>query len=167
MRLKLIFVFLSLCGMQYLYPQELAISVLGSAGEFKLIADYSLSWTLGEVMTETFYSDNISLTNGFQQPDLSTGSGLPDHNLDWLVSVYPNPVRNYLTIRFHGLQDDKVIHVALIDIMGRTMILDEINNMPGSFDYSLNMATLGSGIYILRVYTTDLRMQRLFKIEKQ
>jgi hypothetical protein len=167
MRIKLILVFLSLYGMQYLYPQELTISVLGSAGDFKLISDYSLSWTLGEVVTETFYSDEVNLTNGFQQPDLPSGTGLSDHTLDWQVSIYPNPVKNDLIIKFHGLQDDIVIYVTLIDIMGRTIKVDEIRNMPVSFDFILNMEALDRGIYILRVYSTDFRMQKLFKIEKQ
>jgi hypothetical protein len=167
MRLRLILVLLSLCGMQYLYTQDLTISVLASAGDFSFISDNSLSWTLGEVVTETFYSDDIILTNGFQQPDLPAGTGLSDNTLDWLVSIYPNPVENDLTIKFHVMQDYRAIHVTLIDIMGRTMIMDEINNMPGSFDYNLNMEALERGIYILRVYSTNFRMQKLFKIEKQ
>lgn len=167
MNLRLIFILFLWFGIQKIYSQEIAISVIGSAGDYKSISGYSLSWTLGETMTETFTKDDIHLTQGFQQPDLETESGFYEQQGEWSVSAYPNPVNQDLIISFQNIEESPLIHITITDIMGRIVILKELKDVPVSYEYRLNMEHLTRGIYILKVYTQDYRMQRLFKIEKQ
>lgn len=58
--------------------QSLDRSVLASAGEYYSSPVASLSWTLGEIATETYTSANVHLTQGFQQPDMTYVSLLVD-----------------------------------------------------------------------------------------
>lgn len=51
-----------------LNAQSLSPVVLASAGGYFASGTVSLSWTLGEPVTETFSNSNIILTHGFQQP---------------------------------------------------------------------------------------------------
>lgn len=60
----LIFIFLPII----IYTQSLAPSVISSSGDYFQSTNYSLSWTLGEIMTETFFNGSNVLTQGFQQP---------------------------------------------------------------------------------------------------
>ena len=48
---------------QYTSPE-----VIATAGDFFSNATVSISWTLGEITTETFTGSNVALTQGFQQP---------------------------------------------------------------------------------------------------
>ena len=66
----------------YLLSQQLTPTVLSSAGDVQTNGNVSLSWTLGEVATETYDNGNIILTQGFQQPFQLLIQGL---NLDLLV----------------------------------------------------------------------------------
>jgi hypothetical protein len=67
---------------QCLSAQTLSPVVLASSGNYYESANVSLSWTLGEIATETYTSGNIILTQGFQQP---TSVSLTGINVDVLV----------------------------------------------------------------------------------
>lgn len=58
--------------------QSIERSVVASAGDYYESANVSLSWTLGEIATETYSSANNILTQGFQQPDISLVSLVVD-----------------------------------------------------------------------------------------
>ena len=62
--------------------QSLSPVVIASSGNYYQGANASLSWTLGEVATETYTSGNVILSQGFQQPISISITGL---NLDLLV----------------------------------------------------------------------------------
>jgi hypothetical protein len=52
-----------------LNAQSLSPQVIASSGSYFSNGSGSLSWTLGETMTETFIAGSSQLTQGFQQPD--------------------------------------------------------------------------------------------------
>lgn len=72
---------LGLAGL--LSAQSLDPEVISSSGEYFENNNASLSWTLGETVTETFANGNIVLTQGFQQAVL--GIQISGINLDLLV----------------------------------------------------------------------------------
>ncbi len=51
--------------------QSIERSVVGSSGDYFEGTNISLSWTLGEIATETYTSGNTIITQGFQQPDIT------------------------------------------------------------------------------------------------
>ncbi len=51
--------------------QSIERSVVASSGDYFEGAGISLSWTLGEIATETYSNGSIILTQGFQQPDIT------------------------------------------------------------------------------------------------
>jgi hypothetical protein len=63
--------------------QSLSPTVIASSGGYSTGTDVSLSWTLGEIATETFSNGNYILTQGFQQP--VEGIVIAGINLDLLV----------------------------------------------------------------------------------
>ncbi len=54
---------------QYANAQVFDRYVIGSAGTFATSVNGSMSWTIGEVVMETYSSSNNSFTQGFHQPD--------------------------------------------------------------------------------------------------
>jgi len=67
----------------YILAQSVSPEVVSSAGDYYENANVSLSWTLGEIATETYTNGNIILTQGFQQP-----FGITIHGIDLDVLVY-------------------------------------------------------------------------------
>jgi hypothetical protein len=62
--------------------QSISPSVIASAGNYYEGTTASVSWTLGEIATETYTSGNVILTQGFQQPISISITGI---NVDVLV----------------------------------------------------------------------------------
>jgi hypothetical protein len=67
----------------FISAQSVSPQVVSSAGDYFEGTNASLSWTLGEIATETFNSENVILTQGFQQP-----FGVTIHGIDLDVLVY-------------------------------------------------------------------------------
>ena len=66
----------------FLMAQSVSPEVVSSAGDYYEGSNGSLSWTLGEIATETYSNGTNILTQGFQQPITVTLAGI---NLDVLV----------------------------------------------------------------------------------
>ncbi|MEZ5082109.1 MAG: hypothetical protein R2750_01450 [Bacteroidales bacterium] len=66
-----------------IYAQSVSPEVISSAGDYYEGTNVSLSWTLGEIATETYTNGNVILTQGFQQP-----FGITIHGIDLDVLVY-------------------------------------------------------------------------------
>ena len=53
----------------YLFSQSISPDVVAAAGDYFSNGTISISWTLGEVATETIGNGTYTLTQGFQQPN--------------------------------------------------------------------------------------------------
>ena len=60
-----------LSGITACFSQSIERDVVASSGDYFEGAGISLSWTLGEIATETYISGNTILTQGLQQPDIT------------------------------------------------------------------------------------------------
>ena len=56
-------------GTERLGAQSFSQEVIGSAGMYSTSANGSMTWTIGEVMIETYSSADNFFTQGFHQPD--------------------------------------------------------------------------------------------------
>ena len=65
------------------YSQSIERDVVAGSGDYFEGTNVSLSWTLGEIATETYSDGNIILTQGFQQ-----SYGIVIHGIDLDVLVY-------------------------------------------------------------------------------
>ncbi len=66
----------------FLSAQSVSPQVVASSGDYYQGTNASLSWTLGEIATETYSNGSTILTQGFQQPVSVSITGI---NLDLLV----------------------------------------------------------------------------------
>lgn len=140
-------------------------TVLAASGGYGEGSDISLSWTLGELAVTTLEGDNMLLTQGFQQT-FHIGVGVPEKEIKWEISVYPNPVTDQLQIRFN-IQRTGDYLLEIQDVTGRVLTLrqqDRVN--PGDI-IRMNTSNLASGIYFLRVMTPDGEQVRVTSLHKQ
>lgn len=65
---KVFFLIINILLFLLVKGQTISPEVVATSGDFFSTSSVSLSWTCGEIMTETFTGSNIILTQGFQQP---------------------------------------------------------------------------------------------------
>lgn len=147
--------------------------VISSAGGYSVagtgVNKISISWTLGETIVSTYEyhgadpSKDITLTQGFQQPDTIVKIVTELENIDILVNVlvYPNPASENVNIQFEAPVDGLVVMVFL-DSQGKLLQRDLIE--PGMVEKQINMQDLPSGIYYLRL--TKGKLVNVYKVVK-
>jgi hypothetical protein len=154
-KLFLIIVMLA-CG--YAYSQSVSPEVIATSGDYFVGTNATLSWTLGEPVTETFTGTNNILTQGFQQKfDISTIQ--EEHENIYQISVYPNPTNDILNVIIN-LGIDNNYTAQLFDMQGKLLIS---NSFTGNSE-NINMSSFTSGNYLLRIINSKGETIKTFKI---
>jgi hypothetical protein len=142
-----LFIFIGLLSIsQTIYSQE----VTGSAGEYFEGNDMSISWTLGEVLTETFEGNSLILTQGMQQPPITVTG------IEWFApnqisfEVYPNPTTHFLYVK---KPDDNInlMKYKVFTSSGSIIKNGQLDNQTNEIDFT----NLPNQLYILKFIQND------------
>jgi hypothetical protein len=156
---KTIFLLLTaLCLMAHVQAQN----VLNSAGRTITQPGLIVEYSVGEVATSTLSLPNGPVTQGLLQPSLNspyivvpTNEAFDDK---FTFTCYPNPVEGFLIVATNYPDFE---FVQFTDVQGRT-VLDRI------FTYGpIDCATLPSGTYFARLFSTNKPESKIFKLVKQ
>ena len=142
------------------YSQDLDHFVIGSDGGYAGNNQFSLSYTIGEVVTD-FGRDtinNVDLSQGFQQSYLSIVS-VEDHVIDISISVYPNPAVDQLNVRVSEI--DKADSYSLYDMSGKLIRQEVIREK----EFKIGFSSLSTGNYML-VFRDMERRLKTIKVQK-
>lgn len=163
---KLILLCLILITSFTLKAQSLSNQVVACFGNFTSAGNYSLSSTMGELMSQTYNQSNYYLTQGFQQPDFQL-VGVQEFQYDWLeLQVYPNPTSDKINLIIYS-QKSETFFILITGILGQNIISTrtiKLNNT--SKIVTFNLDNLNQGIYFLNVYTASGFIYKTFKIVK-
>ena len=91
-----------------------------------------------------------TVRQGFIQPALLKRMLAASNAADLLVSVYPNPTTDKITIAFEELVTGKVI-LSIYDQMGK-LVMEE--NRESEFELTYSLANLSAGNYFVKVNTS-------------
>ena len=154
---------IGLCVLNFasIYAQSVAPAVNASSGGYYTGNDATLSWTIGEGVVETFTGLNSILTQGFQQPKYTITSIEKAANLDYKISVYPNPTSDLIKVEIESL-DNFYFRVELIDLQGKRL---HQQNMSGQ-NNTLDLQQYATGIYILKVFMNVNEFLQSYRISK-
>ena len=136
--------------------QDLDHYVIGSDGGHSRNNQFSLDYTIGEVVTE-FGQDSANrnhLTQGFQQTMLAIVS-VEEHVQDIEIDVYPNPAVDHLNVSIPTLQED--MQFALFDMQGKLIEQQKIN----SEAFTIGFSNMSTGNYLLVFTNKDQRIKTL------
>ncbi len=160
---KIIFVILFLAGIIQVFAQSGKHDVIASSGEFFSNSSSSISWTLGECVTETFTATGNTLTQGFQQ-SLYVVTSINELTIEGIsVKAYPNPVSDLINISVKTENSvQKPVLVMLFDSQGKILISDKFNTDL----IQLDMSHYSSGFYLLKVASQENKTSKNFKIQK-
>ena len=153
--------FLFLFAIENVNAQSITPDVIGSAGTFATSTSGSMSWTIGEVMTETYSSSGNFFTQGFQQPDTSFSIGIAQP-VSPNFSVYPNPVIDHLVIDFSSASGN--YKMEIFDMQGQLLS----SSIVTANQTQLNVSFVGfdNGIYLLNITNTETNTKNSYRIIK-
>ena len=159
MKLKppLIAAMLVLGGRACMAQASIAPDVIASAGSCYVNSNASLSWTIGEPITETV----AYLTQGFQQPVTIVITNVTNPTVvTGNVSAYPNPFTSMVYLQNNN--EGKALQVELVSMEGKTLFTKTMTSQQEQFDLS----EFSAGVYFLRVYNDSKQLVQTLKIDK-
>nr|WP_319273079.1 T9SS type A sorting domain-containing protein [uncultured Draconibacterium sp.] len=141
---------------QKVFSQELVSS---SGNEFKN-DQLQISWSMGEPVIETFEGSSTQLTQGFHQSNLviTTVEEIP--GIDFMLTAFPNPVVNYLTLKTDYNQVNQLRYI-LYDSEGSMLLQADVL----SDESEIPMHKYVPASYFLKIIKEDTPL-KTFKIIK-
>jgi len=73
------------------------------------------------------------------------------------IEVSPNPASDFAVLNVSGLNNMENYSIKVIDMMGRVISNETVNNTTGSFSQSININKLTAGIYMISVESNGNR----------
>ena len=107
----------------------------------------------------TYYNLGIGIADSINIT--STVSAIEDEVSSLGLSVYPNPSSGHITINF-AIQKPQNIIVEIIDILGKTIFTEKINQFQGEYSRNIDLSNENNGIYCLLIYPTHARLSCLY-----
>lgn len=144
-----------------IYAQSFGLDVIGSAGTFAESSSGSMSWTIGEVITNTYSSSSGFFTQGFHQPDNTRRISItndPQQN----IFVYPNPIIDKVTIDFSYTFGNHVLEI--VDMQGQLLRKEAITE--DQMQLTLSLLEFANGVYFLNIINKGSNTRNSFKIHK-
>jgi hypothetical protein len=140
--------------------QSLTPTVVSSTGDYYVGSAATLSWTLGEVVTDTYNGTSNQLTQGFHQPDLRF-SVLEDLATEMTLNLYPNPTNGLVS--FEVKNNLNTLQVSILDLSGRIIYN---STYAAESVLQIDMSSYASGIYFMHVTSETNQKIKTLKIEK-
>lgn len=139
--------------------QNQSPQLISSSANSQINSGVQLSWSLGEIITETYSSANIMLSQGFLQPKYNINTSTLEPMINGMA-VYPNPAADHLIIQFDKTLPENLTY-QFIQMDGQICFTGQIefNKTKIIID-----PRLPKGIYILRILSSNLSENKSFRI---
>lgn len=149
----------------WLKAQSISPEVVASSGNFFDDGSVNLSWTLGEIATESIADANHLITQGFQQTFLLAVSVAAAEKNDFSILLYPNPTVNDVTLAFSN-SDESEYEIKVYNHLGQNIFFKNIltSNMQKNF-FTLNLGDFASGQYMIEIAQKNKTL-KTFKVQK-
>lgn len=101
--------------------------------------------------------DNAQIIQGFQQPNWDSLIATNQINNNEDVTIFPNPVIDYLSVKFSNSETGK-LKFLILDIQGKLILKGEIDI--NSFRSSIDMTQIPKGAYLLYITNENLNLYK-------
>jgi hypothetical protein len=135
--------------------------VITTAGNDDTDGKTKISWTVGELATETYSNSNLIVIQGQQQSNITITAIDQLDDLSFVIQVFPNPVSDLIKL---SIEDNNLLDMSykLFDISGRVIRQQMLYNSVTE----IYLTELSSSIYLLKVYKDNIEL-KLFEIIKK
>ena len=164
---KTILLILILFCFRNVYCQYNQPEVITSSGDFfkPNASSPSLSWTMGECISETYISTTNILTQGFQQNfEYIINIGIIENSdNDFTINIYPNPSTSFISVSIKPINKQICDYsIELYNLQGKKLYSENFNQN----EFQLDMYHYPAGIYLLNLMTKENKILQNIKIEK-
>lgn len=135
-----------------------AQEVIATTGEFGTNSEGSLSWTLGEIVTETVSNPDHHLTQGFQQVQEGYLS-LSDESITNEFLIFPNPFSSEVNIVSNDYYSSSLL--TIFDYQAKIVFQKNIVFSSACKQLSIDLSTLPAGFYYVGLITNSNTKQIL------
>jgi len=138
----------------------LAQEVVATAGSTLSSSGGSISYTVGEGVANTLTKGDKTLTQGFQQANISVSMVSELKDLQFSISVFPNPAEDLLTLSV-SKEDVAGLLYTLFDTYGKILSKKKLE----SNETAITVKQLVPGLYILKIQAgqNDLKTFKIIK----
>ncbi|HZV67953.1 MAG TPA: T9SS type A sorting domain-containing protein [Saprospiraceae bacterium] len=155
----------------FLFAQTSDQYIIAAQGGFSEGKAITMSWTIGDLVTEQSVLRDAVVTQGFQQPTIFVKEIKIDPNTignvgsetkayDFTASVYPNPVSSNINVKVENAEREYFIDV--LDQTGRLLSRNKSHNN----QEVINLSSLPAAHYELRISLVDSPQSKVFQIIK-
>lgn len=151
-----------MCLAGSLSAQSVSPDVIGSSGEVSQVGATSISWTIGEPLTETITGGGNQITQGFHQPSyllVALDNPLTDH---LKIDVFPNPATERVFLEFER-GENSPLQIDLVSINGQ--IIAKKRSLELSDKLEFDLSGLSIGTYFLHIKSESGQFDA-YKIQK-
>lgn len=140
--------------------------IVSAGGGYAEKGTISLSSTIGEPAGGTFTSGTLTMVLGFQQAFDIKGTGVLEKEakdgLDVSVSIYPNPVSDFVNVKLSNAVEEK-LNVLILNNMGAVLKSVDFDN---ETEVNIDVADMPKGVYLVRVIagSTMIKTQKIIKL---
>jgi hypothetical protein len=128
--------------------QELSPSISCSGGETFYTQNYSLDFSIGEPISESYEGNLTMLTQGFLQ-DIVGPTAISENNERLTgVNIYPNPASQFISL---NVEDAIIKWYEIVNIYGISLEKTSCKSNPDNIDVS----SLRPGVYLLKLGIED------------
>lgn len=139
-------------GLNAQTADQMVIGALG--GDFSN-ANIDVNYTAGEVVIQTETTANVIVTQGFHQP-LDGIGGLYEMENTTAMTLFPNPTKDVLNVRIDEYgQLNGEAELVIYDINGQQVHNETLYYLNQNGTVQLNVGSLSSGHYQVRILTSD------------
>ena len=153
MKKNTLLLFTLISSVTVVFAQE----VISSQGSSYVNSSNSIDFTIGEVITNTESSGNITLTQGFHQSNWNF-LGLQDFDPSYSASIFPNPTSDVLNIK---VSDFEKVAYSLFDEQGKLIA----QNLLSGEVTSIQVSQLALGSYTIKL-SKENQSLKSFKLVK-
>jgi hypothetical protein len=162
--LNLLLLFLAInVQMSFSQIDTINSALISASGNFISSTDFSVSYSVGELIVATIQNTNLYLTQGFQQANFNDtcSSPLPLP----VIQIFPNPFTTDIYIDFleSGIYN---FHIEVFNLKGSKVYLYDLHDIFYGERKTIGLSELAKGIYFLNVKSFDGKVFKKFKIVK-
>ncbi len=136
----------------------------GDASPTSTAANPVHTYTANGTYTVVLTTTNSCGTSTASQQVTVTGVGINDDPSVKSLNIYPNPASQHVIISFDMTKQENVT-IEIISVSGQVVHISNDRNIAGKFEKKINLNELASGVYTVRISTSNGVTNKLISVE--
>ena len=104
------------------------------------------------------YVSSFSLTENILCETIIIDNFFPKNE----ISIYPNPVENFLNLEFQSDKKEK-IKIEMINLLGQVVLSKNFQTQQSKNNFTLEVSKISKGIYMLRMMGSEIFIKKIVK----